>query len=194
MPLPLCCPCGQVLLTSSGQCHRPLAPLLFDLLSVASLTWDGKPCSLSDPRYSHRIRFQLGICLPVPPLQLLQELWKQRQSRVPVDTSRQGFQEAHSLLHTTNTTRVQPGGHQDAPMATRQGAFCYEKASERDPGSTMTMSSVADIPKVSWAAVGGKNKMPKRSQNKSSYNTIHTWAPAGSDTKKSPPMRHLAEV
>lgn len=46
-------------------------------------------------------------------------------------------------------------------MATRQRPRCHEKASEGDQGEHDDNVFCADIPEVSWAAVGGKNKMAK---------------------------------
>lgn len=78
-----------------------------------------------------------------------------------MDIFGQGFQEVHSLLHTTDTPRIQPGGHQDVPMATSQRPLCHEKASEGDQGEHDDNVLCADIPEVFWAAGGGKNKIPK---------------------------------
>lgn len=81
-----------------------------------------------------------------------------------MDIFRQGIQEVHNLLHTTtNIPRIQPGGHQDAPMATRQRPLCHEKArgTKGTKGSMMTMSSVQTFRRSPGQQWEEKNKMAK---------------------------------
>lgn len=78
----------------------------------------GKSCSMRDPHHSHRIRLQLGVCLPVPPHQLPYALWEQGGLGSPKQI--QVSQEAQTPPHPCQCPRGQPGGHRAAPIAPRQ--------------------------------------------------------------------------
>lgn len=139
------CPCGPgaahplgMVPSSSGNSCSSISYLPSHLPGMAN------PVLLNDPYYSHKMRLQLRSGLPFPLHQLLDELWKQRKSGIPMNICRQESQEDHGLLHTTmNATGVQPGGHQDAPWQRGRDSSAVRKQVMGTKESTVTTSSVA---------------------------------------------------
>lgn len=91
----------------------------------------GKPCSVSDVRYSLRTGLQLGMCLTCPPRWLFHELWVRgptEQSSVP-----RSPQTTPDPVIPQNAPWVRPRGHRAAPKAMRErGHHCQNEATDVD--------------------------------------------------------------